>query len=224
MKALLLSLLIIFSFQVSANNFPPEWWMEVPQTEAESWEILPQAAKAGEVILSKRTELGIFSNFAATPFELDGESFASVEGLWQSLKYPDPDRDEDPRNLILEWPFTREEVRKMSGHEAKRAGNLAKKIYEKNQLKNVSWQKHFFDYRDHAEGSEFHYQLIRRALVAKLKATEGLWDLLMRTDCLILKPDHYTSDKDPASYRYYDIFMDIRRERQFVPCEIFQSP
>ncbi|MEZ5319081.1 MAG: hypothetical protein R2752_16895 [Vicinamibacterales bacterium] len=33
----------------------------------------------------------LISNFAATPFELDGEPFASVEGFWQSRRTEDPD-------------------------------------------------------------------------------------------------------------------------------------
>ena len=49
-------------------NYPQEWWVEIPRDQARSWEILPQDANEGEVILSKRTELGIFSNFSYTPF------------------------------------------------------------------------------------------------------------------------------------------------------------
>jgi predicted NAD-dependent protein-ADP-ribosyltransferase YbiA (DUF1768 family) len=32
----------------------------------------------------------LISNFAQTPFDLDGQRYASVEGFWQSLKFPDP--------------------------------------------------------------------------------------------------------------------------------------
>ena len=39
-----------------------------PTNGAPAWEIFPQDAKAGEVILSKRNELGLLSNFAPTPF------------------------------------------------------------------------------------------------------------------------------------------------------------
>lgn len=51
----------------STPSYPPEWWAPVPESEKESWEILPQEAAPGEVILSKRTELGVFSNLAPTP-------------------------------------------------------------------------------------------------------------------------------------------------------------
>lgn len=38
------------------------------------WEIMPQEAGNGEVILSKRNELGLL-NFAATPFEFHGKRY-----------------------------------------------------------------------------------------------------------------------------------------------------
>ena len=50
------------------GGYPAHWWTPVPAESAPAWEILPQAAKRGQVILSKRNELGILSNFAATPF------------------------------------------------------------------------------------------------------------------------------------------------------------
>lgn len=219
MKTLFWILLLIPTLAL-AQDYPAEWFKEVPRSEAAGWEILPQDAKPGEVILSKRTELGVFSNFWATPFVLDGKSFASVEGLWQSLKYPDPSLPEDPRHVITDWEFSRAEVEAMVDRVAKNAGNSANKIYVKHNLKDISWGKHFFNYNDMAEGSQYHYVLIKRALRAKLDQNQGLWELLMRTGCLTLKPDHNVSETDPPSYKYFNIFMELRSERQFVPCEI----
>ena len=54
-----------------------------------AWEILPQAAGPDEVIVSKRHELGLLSNFAATPFIFRGRRYASVEGFWQMMLYPE---------------------------------------------------------------------------------------------------------------------------------------
>jgi predicted NAD-dependent protein-ADP-ribosyltransferase YbiA (DUF1768 family) len=34
--------------------------------------------------------IDLISNFAHTPFDLDGQRYASVEGFWQSLKFSDP--------------------------------------------------------------------------------------------------------------------------------------
>jgi hypothetical protein len=58
--------------------YPAHWWQPAPVEGAPAWEILPQAAAPGEVILSKRNELGLLSNFAATPFEFHGKRYASM--------------------------------------------------------------------------------------------------------------------------------------------------
>src|SRR4051812_33195562 len=73
----------------SHPGYPAEWWAPIPESERQSWEILPQDAGADEVIVSKRTELGVFSNLTAAPFEFEGTHYASVEGLWQMMKYPE---------------------------------------------------------------------------------------------------------------------------------------
>ncbi|MEO8130128.1 MAG: hypothetical protein ABI822_23695, partial [Bryobacteraceae bacterium] len=75
------------------GQYPAHWWTPVPEANKPAWEILPQAAKPGEVILSKRNELGILSNFAATPFTLHGKRYASVEGFWQMMLYPEGSAD-----------------------------------------------------------------------------------------------------------------------------------
>ena len=68
-------------------------------------ELFEEAAGPGEVIVSKRHELGLLSNFAATPFDYRGKRYASLEGLWQSMKYPES--PEDPRaDPALIWPRT----------------------------------------------------------------------------------------------------------------------
>jgi len=210
----LLTLFIIFSAHTAP--YPPEWWLPVDPSEAASWEILPQEAKAGEVILSKRNELGLFSNFAATPFCLARICYASVEGLWQSLKYPDPNISADPRHSLT-WPHSRAEVEKMVSFEAKAAGDEANQIYKNNHLKNVSYGNHFFNYNDYAEGSAFHYKLIKKAMTAKLNQNPEVMALLNKTKGLILKPDHFVNEKDPASYHYYKILMEIRDQESLDP-------
>ena len=55
-----------------SGKYPAHWWTPVPEAGKPDWEILPQAAKPGQVILSKRNELGILSNFAPTPFVYRG--------------------------------------------------------------------------------------------------------------------------------------------------------
>jgi hypothetical protein len=82
-------------FLALAGQYPAHWWTPVTDAHKPDWEILPQAAKPGEVILSKRNELGILSNFAATPFTFRGARYASVEGFWQMMLYPEG--ADDPR-------------------------------------------------------------------------------------------------------------------------------
>ena len=60
-------------------DFPAHWWTPVSREGAPQWEILPQEAGPGEVILSKRNELGLLSNFAPTPFTYRGRTYASLE-------------------------------------------------------------------------------------------------------------------------------------------------
>ena len=106
--------------------YPPAVWFAAIETKNKpDWEILPQEAKAGEVILSKRNELGILSNFAATPFELDGKRYASVEGFWQMMLYPEGPDDERAKDKTVTWKYTREQVAQMTAFEAKSAGSVA---------------------------------------------------------------------------------------------------
>jgi len=106
---------------VSVNGsspYPARWWTPISKVGAPDWEIMPQEAGPGEVILSKRNELGLLSNFAATPFEFHGKRYASLEGFWQMMKYPEgPD---DPRAKFpgIEWKLTREEVGQLTAFEA----------------------------------------------------------------------------------------------------------
>src|SRR6266513_3005492 len=53
-------------------RYPAHWWTPIDDPKKPEWEILPQEAGPGEVILSKRNELGLLSNFAPTPVVLHG--------------------------------------------------------------------------------------------------------------------------------------------------------
>jgi predicted NAD-dependent protein-ADP-ribosyltransferase YbiA (DUF1768 family) len=83
------------------------------------------------------------SNFAHTPFTLDGKPYASVEGFYVSLLFRDP--------------VKRAEVAQLHGAEAKKVGkgsNLTETTYEGQTFKL---------------GSDTHHELIMRALRAKLE-------------------------------------------------------
>ncbi len=133
----------------------------MPKEGAPSWEILPQEAGPGEVILSKRNELGLLSNFAPTPFEFHGKRYASLEGFWQMMKYPEgPD---DPRTKFagLEWKYTRDEVAQLTAFDAKKAGDLASANMKKMGIDWVTFEGKRMPYRP-AEPGE-HYRLIVEA-------------------------------------------------------------
>lgn len=190
-------------------KYPRSWWKFIPPNGAPSWEILPQEAKRGEVILSKRTELGIFSNLAESPFTLDGQNYESIEGLWQGMKYPDPDLKNDPRREI-EYPYSRQEVYALSGWPSKEAGNLANGINYENDIDWINYGDYRFNYVDGAEGSEFHLELITRAMRAKINQNPEIKKLLRKTKGLKLKPDHYMGEDVPPSFKYHEILMNIR--------------
>ena len=99
-------------------SYPSHWWAPVSEEGVPEWEILPQAAGPGEVILSKRHELGLLSNFAPTPFTFSGKRYASLEGFWQMMLYPE--RDNDPRAEFpgLHWEYGRDEVAQMTGFDS----------------------------------------------------------------------------------------------------------
>lgn len=192
-------------------DYPQSWWTVVPESQAESWEILPQAAKPGEVILSKRTELGVFSNLAKAPFNLDNNQYASIEAFWQMMKYPDLNDPEDTRReWIKDYPYTREQVKMLSDFEAKKAGDAANKVMKEHGFTWISYQNKKFNYKDFATGSAYHYDLIYRVTVAKIEQNPAIKKLLVQTGDLILRPDHNTPPGSPKSYYYFDILMDIR--------------
>src|SRR5215831_15291998 len=107
------------------SRYPTHWWTPVSTEGKPDWEILPQEAGPGEVILSKRHELGLLSNFAATPFTFHGKRYASLEGFWQMMKYPEGDDDPRAKFPGLSWAQTREQVAQLVSFEAKKAGTLA---------------------------------------------------------------------------------------------------
>jgi predicted NAD-dependent protein-ADP-ribosyltransferase YbiA (DUF1768 family) len=212
-SALLFSALKIFGLTEDNSSYPKEWWMPVPPREGASWEILPQQAGPGEVVLSKRTELGILSNFAATPFEIAGERFASLEGFWQMMKYPE--NEADPRavkakEMGLVWKHTRAEVAQMVGFEARYAGDHAKEIMKKIGVNWISYAGERIDPK--GEGRKKHLEWIIMATRAKIQENPKVREILARTGNLKLIPDHDQGPEVTEAYRYFDLYMDFREE------------
>lgn len=196
-------------------RYPAHWWTPVSKEGAPSWEIFPQEAGPGEVILSKRNELGLLSNFAATPFVFKGKRYASLEGFWQMMKYPESPSDPRAKFPGLGWKFTREQVSQMTSFEAKAAGTLADQNMKKMGITWVSFAGKHFEYRP-AEPGE-HYRLIVAATRAKVDQNPEVKKVLLATGDLVLKPDHHQEPNAPAAWRYFEILMQIRSELQKKP-------
>ena len=194
------------------SRYPARWWEPVPREEAASWEILPQDAGPGEVILSKRNELGLLSNFAATPFTLHGKKYASLEGFWQAMKYPEGADDERAKFPGLEWKYTREEVTQLTGFDAKHAGDLASANMKKMGIAWVSFDGRHFEYKPATPGE--HYKLVVDATWEKVRQNPDVKRVLLATGDLVLKADHHQEPDAPAAWRYYEILMTIRTELQ----------
>jgi predicted NAD-dependent protein-ADP-ribosyltransferase YbiA (DUF1768 family) len=194
------------------GSYPAHWWTPVPEDGKPAWEILPQAAKPGEVILSKRNELGILSNFAATPFTLHGKRYASVEGFWQMMLYPEGPDDPRAQAPGVAWAHTREQVAQMTAFEAKDAGALAKENMRKMGIDWVTFEGKRMTYRSPVKAD--HYRLIVEAMRAKLEQNPKVREILLSTGNLVLLPDHIQEADAPPEWQYFRIWMDIRGELQ----------
>ncbi len=198
--------------RTESGRYPAHWWQPVLESEKAWWEILPQAAGPGEVILSKRNELGLLSNFAATPFTYRGRRYASVEGLWQSMKYPERPDDARARHEGFEWEHTREEVMAMVAFEAKAAGDKADEAMAAMGIDWITFEGERIRYQ--GPGRERHYEIIEAATWAKVRQNPRVREVVLATGDLVLRPDHLTDDDAPPAWRYFDIYMKIRAELQ----------
>jgi hypothetical protein len=217
MHQVLLALIILATLvpgqQISRDpRYPAHWWTPVIDPKKPDWEILPQAAGAGEVILSKRNELGLLSNFAPTPFVFHGQRYASLEGFWQMMKYPEGRDDPRAKFPSLEWKYTRAQVAQMVAFEANQAGALASDNMTKMGISWVSFEGRHFEYKPAAPGE--HYKLIVAATWAKVEQNPEVKKVLLSTGDLILKPDHRQEPDAPAAWRYFEILTLIRTELQ----------
>ncbi len=194
------------------TNYPAHWWAPVPTNGAPSWEILPQAAAPGEVILSKRNELGLLSNFAPTPFTFHGKRYASLEGFWQMMKYPE--NADDPRAKFpgLTWAYTRDEVSQLTAFAAKKAGDLAEANMKTMGIDWVTFEGKRMEYRFMGQGD--FYKLIVAATREKVRQNPDGQKVLLATGDLILKPDHHQETNAPAAWHYFEILTEIRTELQ----------
>jgi predicted NAD-dependent protein-ADP-ribosyltransferase YbiA (DUF1768 family) len=193
-------------------KYPQHWWTPVPEAGKPDWEILPQAAKAGQVILSKRNELGILSNFAPTPFVYRGKRYASVEGFWQMMLYPESPDDPRAKAPGVRWPHSREEVGQMTAWDAKNAGDAAYENMKKMGIDWVTFEGVMMPYWSKTRGE--HYRIIVEAMRAKLEQNPRVREILLSTGDLTLLPDHYQETDPPEEWHYFNVWMQLRAELQ----------
>lgn len=201
------------------SRYPAVWWAPLAEAERHSWEIPPQDAGPGEVILSKRNELGILSNFAPTPFELHGRRFASLEGFWQAMKYPEG--PEDPRAAAVDlegkpvtWPRTRADVEGLTAFAAHSAGVEAEALMRRLGVDWVSYRGERLAFKTAPKDIDRHFALIVEASWAKLRQNPEVRRVLLSTGDLVLRADHHEDADGTKAWRYYEIWMGIRASLQ----------
>jgi len=190
------------------KGFPESWWKEVQRDPAKYWEILPQDAGYMEVILSERNELRLLSNFTETPFVFHGVCYPTIESFWQMMKFPETTND--PRwSWTQAWPWTREQVAGMNGHGARAAGNFANTLMEKNEANWATFEGQRFTLVSQTQ--DIHYNLILQALQEKIRQNPEVYEVLVKTKNLKLRPDHTISEKSPKEWHSYQLWTDIRQ-------------
>jgi predicted NAD-dependent protein-ADP-ribosyltransferase YbiA (DUF1768 family) len=131
--------------------------------------------------------LQLLSNLAATPFQLEGQPYASVEGFWQGLKFRSP-RD-------------RARIAQLSGHEALRAGRTAPRSHV---LTYEGQEVHV--------GTHEHWALMERALRAKFTQCAEARAALLSTGTQILEHRVKTDSLTIPGVILAELWMRLRRE------------
>jgi predicted NAD-dependent protein-ADP-ribosyltransferase YbiA (DUF1768 family) len=130
----------------------------------------------------------LISNFAHTPFELDGMTYASIEGFWQGLKFP----DESDRRRIAS----------LVGAEAKDAGYGAPS----------SDAAILYQGRTVAVGTWAHWRLMERACFAKFEQNALARDALLSTGSRPLVHQVRRDSRTIPGVIMAQIWMRIRRK------------
>jgi predicted NAD-dependent protein-ADP-ribosyltransferase YbiA (DUF1768 family) len=147
---------------------------------------------------------GLLSNFAETPFKLDGITFASIEAFVQCIKYP-------PGHQLRKLVVTE------SGTEAKYLGKEANEVIDKalesGHTANVYWSDKSIEF-----GSTEHHKAIARAIRAKFKVNPMARQALLETGDAILEIDHIERKNTSLPGGVFcRILMDLRTEIRARP-------
>jgi len=139
----------------------------------------------------------MLSNFAPTPFGLWGEKFASVEGFWQGLKYPEGSAEQ-------------KRVFGLFGYEAKRAGRRA--LVGPGGM--FTWRG-----RTYRVGSPEHWGLMRQALRAKFEQCAEARRALLATRGLKLVHELLRDSKTIPGVVFARMLEEIRAELECLEGE-----
>jgi predicted NAD-dependent protein-ADP-ribosyltransferase YbiA (DUF1768 family) len=129
----------------------------------------------------------LIGNFAATPFVLDGRTYASVESFWQSLKFEDK--------------FERRTIAEAEGPRARGLGDA--KGYGESVV---------YEGRTIAVGTRDHWDLMRRACTAKFEQNENARDALLATGERPLTHRMRRDSRAIPGAIMADIWMEVRRK------------
>jgi predicted NAD-dependent protein-ADP-ribosyltransferase YbiA (DUF1768 family) len=150
----------------------------------------PVACREPINVISTHTdpEIRILSNFAFTPFVLDGLAYNSVEGFWQGLKYDDP--------------AERRRVALLAGKEAKESGRgrKAESLAYRGETIRV--------------GSHEHWQLMEIACWAKFTQHGAARAALLATDPRPLMHRVRRDSRSIPGVIMADIWMRVRSRLQ----------
>lgn len=148
----------------------------------------PDACRAPINVTSRHPDpaIQLISNFAHTPFELDGQTYGSIEAFWQGLKYPEESR--------------RREIAPLFGQTARHTGFGAPPA---NRI----------EYRDQTVryGTTEHWRLMTEACAAKFNQHPAAHEALLSTG---ERPLIHKTRRDSRSIPgvvMADIWMTIRR-------------
>ncbi len=189
----------------------PERYINNPKTFAEQSGIINVGSNESD----PRSRL--LSNFARTPFVLDGVRYASVEAFIQALKVPDADEQERISTLV--------------GVEAKKVGrDYRAEISGSYELggEGVEPEGYVTNYQgiQIPYRSPEHYALIERAIRAKFDQNSGALDALVgdryseraRITHVLARSDGSIVEESPTTALPAEVFtsilMNIRHEKQ----------
>ncbi len=135
-------------------------------------------------------EIGrLMSNFAHTPFTLDGVTYASIEGFYVSLKFLEPEKRTKMAGLY---------------------GVVVKQMGKKSKLTSTYYGGEWFTL-----GSEAHHAVVKRAIRAKLEAHPEIARAFVATRPRPI--EHRTGHKSRAGAEFPDevfcrILTELREE------------